>query len=67
LIILCKGVKIPNGIKKCDFLYSGTWGDSALIEHQKFHQSLENNNYLWLGFDTPQSFGHYSGRDGKRS
>jgi len=65
-MIICKGAKKPNKIEKCSFLYDGTWGDAQLVEHQKHHQLLENENYLWLGFDTSQSFGTYSGRDGKR-
>jgi len=36
------------------------------IEHQKYHKSLENKNYSWLGFDVSQSSGKFSGRDGKR-
>jgi len=67
LIIICKGVQKNNRFEKCSFLYSGNWGDDALIEHQKYHQFLENENYSWLGFDVPQSFGNFSARDGKRS
>jgi len=66
LIIICKGVRKINTIEKCNFLYDGTWGDAKLVEHQKQHQLLEDTNYVWLGFDIPQSFGNYSGRDGKR-
>ena len=66
MIIICKGVRKINKVEKCSFLYDGTWGDAQLIEHQKQHQLLENERYLWLGFDMPQSFGNYSGRDGKR-
>ena len=65
-MIICKGVKKANKVEKCSFLYNGTWGDAQLVEHQKRHQLLENEHYLWLGFDAPQSFGNYSGRDGKR-
>ena len=66
MIIVCKGVKKSNKIEKCAFLYDGVWGDVQLVEHQKQHELLENNEYVWLGFDIPQSFGNYSGRDGKR-
>jgi len=66
LIIICKGVRKINRVEKCAFLYDGTWGDAKLVEHQKMHQLLEDVNYVWLGFDIPQSFGNYSGRDGKR-
>ena len=66
MIIICKGARKTNHIEKCSFLYSGTWGDAQLVEHQKQHQLLENEDYSWLGFDIPQSFGNYSGRDGKR-
>lgn len=65
-MIICKGVKKTNKVEKCNFLYNGTWGDTQLVEHQKYHQLLENANYLWMGFDVLQSFGNYSGRDGKR-
>ena len=37
-----------------------------LIKHKKYHESLENENYSWLGFDVPQPSGKLSGRDGKR-
>lgn len=66
LIIICKGTRTINKIKNCDFLHIGTWGDIPLVEHQKQHELLENNNHYWLGFDTTQLFGNYSGRDGKR-
>lgn len=65
-MIICKGARKINKVEKCNFLYDGTWGDEQLVEHQKQHQLLEDEHYLWLGFDTPQSFGNYSGRDGKR-
>jgi len=67
LIILCKGIRKHSQFEKCSFLYDGDWGDSTLVEHQKFHESLTNKNYFWLGFDMPQSFGKFSGRDGKRN
>ena len=53
--------------KKCEFSHDGNWGDVELVEHQKYHESLENEHYFWLGFDMPQSFGTFSGRDGKRT
>ena len=65
-MIICKGVRKINKVEKCNFLYDGNWGDAQLVEHQKQHQLLEDENYLWLGFDTSQSIGNYSGRDGKR-
>jgi len=49
------------------FLCDGNWGDKELVEHQKYHESLEDENYSWLGFDATQSFGNFSGRDGKRT
>jgi len=66
LIIKCKGVKQNNQFEQCEFIHAGNWGDLELFLHQKFHKSLENSNYSWLGFDTSQPFGRYSGRDGKR-
>ena len=66
LIIICRGVRKSNKIEKCGFLYDGIWGDAQLVEHQKYHQLLEDSNYAWLGYDTSQSFGKHSGRDGKR-
>jgi hypothetical protein len=66
-MIICRGAKIFNKVEKCDFLFSGSWDEPTLVEHQKLHQSLENKNYSWLGFDTSQSFGIYSERDGKRT
>ena len=67
MLIICKGVKKNNHFEKCEFFHDGDWKDSELIEHQNFHKSLESQNYSWLGFDVPQSFGKFSGRDGKRS
>lgn len=67
LLIICKGTKEGSELKKCDFLYDGNWGDEQLQEHQKFHESRLNDISCWLGFDTPQSFGEFSGRDGKRN
>jgi hypothetical protein len=67
LIILCKGIRKNSQFEKCPFLYDGNWGDLTLVEHQKFHESLANKNYSWLGFDASQSFGKFSGRDGKRN
>jgi len=67
LIIICKGIQKNHRFEKCTFLYDGNWGDKELVEHQKYHKSLEDENYSWLGFDAPQSFGNFSGRDGKRT
>ena len=67
LLIICKGTKKGSELKKCDFLYDGNWGDDQLQEHQKFHESQLKNTSCWLGFDAPQSFGTFSGRDGKRN
>ncbi len=67
LIIICKGIQKNNHHEKCPFLSDANWGDSILVEHQNYHKSLENDQYLWLGFDVPQSFGIFSGRDGKRN
>jgi len=53
-------------LEKCNFLHDGNWDDPELIEHQKYHQSLENESYSWLGYDVPQPSGKLSGRDGKR-
>ena len=65
MIIMCKGMKSNLRVVKCSFLHDGNWGDSELIEHQKFHHSQEKNNLTWLGFEVVQSIGRYSGRDGK--
>ena len=43
----------------------GNWGDDELIKHQKSHELL-GPSIFWLGFDTTQFIGKYSGRDGKR-
>jgi hypothetical protein len=67
LIITCKGTKKNDKIEKCPFLYNGDWGDHELERHQLFHESLKTKNSFWLGFETSQSFGKYSGRDGKQS
>lgn len=67
LIIICKGIQKDNHLEKCPFLCDANWGDSILVEHQNYHKSLENEHNLWLGFDIPQSFGTFSGRDGKRN
>ena len=37
-----------------------------LIKNTEDHESLEDENYSWLGFDRSQSIGKSSGRDGKR-
>ena len=65
LIIICKGIKRNGKLEHCRFLYNGNWGDTELIEHEKFHENLDSSGF-WLGFDTPQLAGKYSGRDGKR-
>ncbi len=67
LIIICRGIQKNHRFEKCTFLYDGNWGDKELLEHQKYHKSLEDENYSWLGFDAPQPFGNFSGRDGKRT
>jgi len=67
LIITCKGSKKNGIVKTCTFLYDGKWGDPEIIQHQKLHESLENKNLFWLGFDTSLSFGKFSGRDGKQT
>lgn len=65
MIIVCKGIKKNGKIELCKFLYNGNWGDDELIEHEKFHNNSDSLSF-WLGFDTTQSLGRYSGRDGKR-
>lgn len=65
LIIKCKGVQKNHKFENCEFIHAGNWRDLELINHQKFHESLENDNYYWFGFDTCLSFGKFSGRDGK--
>ena len=65
LLIICKGTKKGTKISPCQFLYDGKWGDKKLVSHQQFHESGDPT-IAWLGFDTPQDFGKYSGRDGKR-
>ena len=67
LIIICKGIQKNHRFEKCVFLHDGDWGDSELIEHQKYHESNKDKNYSWLGFDAPQDIGKFSGRDGKRT
>ena len=67
MIIICKGVRKNQRIEKCSFLHEGKWGDVELSEHQKYHQSLEDKNSTWLGFDSTQFIGKFSGRDGKRT
>jgi len=66
LIIKCKGIQKNHRFEKCRFLHDGDWGDLELVEHEKYHKSLDNETYFWLGFDLSQSFGKFSGRDGKR-
>jgi len=67
LIIICKGIEKNHRFEKCTFICDGNWEDKELVEHQKYHESLEGENYSWLGFDASQSFGNFSGRDGKRT
>ncbi len=67
MIITCKGIQKNHRFKKCTFLYDGNWEDVELIEHQKYHESFEDENYSWLGFTISQSSGKFSGRDGKRT
>lgn len=67
MIIICKGIQKNHRFEKCVFLHDGNWGDSELTEHQKYHESLEDENYSWLGFDTSQYIGKFTGRDGKRT
>ena len=67
MIIICKGIQKNHHFEKCDFSHDGNWDDLELVDHQNLHKSLENENYSWLGFDVSQSFGKYSGRDGKRT
>jgi len=67
LIIICRGIKKNHRFEKCTFICDANWGDEELIEHQKYHMSLEVENCFWLGFDVPQSLGNFSGRDGKRT
>lgn len=63
---MCKGIRKNGIIRQCPFLYSGKWSDLELVEHEKFHNTDSDPNVCWLGFDTTQSSGRYSGRDGKR-
>ena len=67
MIITCKGTKINGDVEKCPFLHDGNWGDSKLVQHQLHHESLQNKNSFWLGFETSLSFVKFSGRDGKQS
>jgi len=67
LIISCKGIKKNFQIIPCTFLYDGNWGDFELIEHEKYHKSMEDGTCSWLGFEISQSIGMFSERDGKRS
>ena len=64
MIIVCKGAKKDGRVEPCKFLYVGNWGDDELIKHQKYHEL--GPSVFWLGFDTTQFIGKYSGRDGKR-
>jgi len=62
---VCKGTKRNNQFEPCSFLYVGNWGDDELKEHEAFHDSF-TPPVFWLGFETTQVIGQYSGRDGKR-
>ncbi len=66
LIIICKGIQKNHKFQKCEFIHDGNWEDVELVEHQKYHKSLEGQNNSWLGFDVSQSSGKLSSRDGKR-
>ena len=66
MIIVCKGVQKNGVLRQCPFLHAGKWGDLDLIEHEKFHHMNSEPYVYWLGFDTIQNSGKYSGRDGKR-
>ncbi|KEQ56094.1 hypothetical protein AAA799B03_01280 [Marine Group I thaumarchaeote SCGC AAA799-B03] len=67
MLITCKGIQKNGRQEKCPFIHDGEWGDYELMEHQNFHKSQEAQNYSWLGFDTSQPIGKFSGRDGKHS
>lgn len=67
LIIICKGSKRNHLLEKCNFIHIGNWGDVELINHQRYHQSLESIRCYWLGFDSNLRIGQYSGRNGKRT
>ncbi|WP_249111169.1 hypothetical protein [Nitrosopumilus sp. K4] len=65
-MIVCKGIRKSGKLQHCKFIYDGNWGDTALVEHEKFHNENMTHDEFWLGFDVPQFFGKFSGRDGKR-
>ena len=44
-----------------------TGGMIELVEHENYHKKSRKTFILGLGFDVPQTFGTFSGRDGKRS
>jgi len=66
VIISCKGIKRKHHVTECAFLYDGDWGDLELMEHEKFHKSLQSKTSFWLGFETSRPF-EMSGRDGNRT
>ena len=66
MIISCRGIQKNHQVTECMFLYDGNWEGIELIEHEKFHKSLQNKTGFWLGFETSQFFG-ISGRYGKRT
>jgi len=63
MIISCRGIQRNHHVTECAFVYDGNWGDSELIEHEKFHKALLDETGFWLGFEASQPFG--IGRDGK--
>jgi hypothetical protein len=67
LIITCKGMKKNGKVEECQFLHDGNWGDGVIVSHQIYHESLQNKNSFWLGFETSLFIGKSSGRDGKQS
>jgi len=65
MLISCRGIQKNHHVIECMFLYEGNWGDRKLIEHEKFHKSLQNKTDFWLGFETSQFFkmsNHYKKR-----
>lgn len=66
MLIICKGIRSKGTSKNCKFIYDGEWGDEKLVEHEKYHNAELQPGDFWLGFDIPQLFGKFSGRDGKR-
>lgn len=65
-MIICKGFKKNGNWYPCDFIYGGEWGSEKLIDHEKYHKSLENGkSYFWLGFEVKRGFSTLTQRDGK--